>query len=180
MTASLAKAPLFIRLMVLRKILLLNDGRDKVLKVVQYASKTILYLSLISKLKKMLSLPDTHPLLLLPSRLEKLVPHLSLARKIVRLAHGLESLDTIASLNISDLDKLSEKRLETGLMLLNALIGLVNDISDDCICLAKMEVLEKVSFYNHKSRFVNLGRSISHGQLLAPRFQIDYGMPVSL
>ena len=130
--------------MVLRKILLLNDGRDKVLKVVQYTSKTILYLALIQKMKLVLSLPDSHPLLLLPSRLEKLVPHLSLARKIVRLAHGLESLDTISSLNLSDLDKDPKKRLDTGLTLLNALIGLVNDISDDCICLAKMGVLDKV------------------------------------
>ena len=60
----------------LRKILLLSDGRDKVLKVVQYSIKMSLALRLITK--------DT-------------TSSFSISRKMIRLGHWLESLHAFSN-----------------------------------------------------------------------------------
>ncbi|KAJ3294824.1 hypothetical protein HDU76_006918 [Blyttiomyces sp. JEL0837] len=120
----------FLRLMVIRRILLLNDGRDKVLKVLQYGAKAILWLQLIEKastlftemrsklaphqmqmLDMLIGAPSTNgqdekgspKSQTLQSRLGKLIPHLSMARKIVRMFHFLEPIDTLMSFNFADL-----------------------------------------------------------------------------
>ncbi|KAI8852679.1 peroxisomal biogenesis factor 11 [Chytridium lagenaria] len=142
--------PSYLRLMVLRKILTLNDGRDKVLKCVQYGSKAALYLNLLEGKED-----GVAPIV---PRMEKLVSHMSMTRKIIRLAHFLEPLDTLKTF-LSDLDQLAlvipglssrtkqtptftERMLAFG-TLLGAIVGIANDLSDDAICLAKMGVLDK-------------------------------------
>ncbi|KAJ3106146.1 hypothetical protein HDU97_006963 [Phlyctochytrium planicorne] len=162
--------PSYFRLMVLRKILTLNDGRDKVLKCVQYGSKAILYLKIVEKLAERATAKGWT--LLAPiknkdgsispapmaSRLQSLVSHMSMTRKIVRLAHFLEPIDTLVQFVGDEAQwglllpfltsgphkhaTFTERVLAFG-TLAGALIGIANDLSDDAICLAKMGVLDK-------------------------------------
>ncbi|KAJ3216141.1 hypothetical protein HDU67_009868 [Dinochytrium kinnereticum] len=161
--------PSYFKLMVLRRMLLLNDGRDKVLKCVQYGSKAILYLKLVEKIgASALSMGvKLHPLLQSPSggkegqaailpRMEKLVSHMSMTRKIIRLAHFLEPMDALSSflydseqmalvlpwLRAKQPATLTSRVLAFG-TLVGSIIGIINDLSDDVICLAKMGVLDK-------------------------------------
>ncbi|KAJ3108302.1 hypothetical protein HDU96_007557 [Phlyctochytrium bullatum] len=172
--------PTYFHLMVLRKVLLLNDGRDKVLKCVQYGAKLILWANFVGKLQDQASKRGwTLPALFAAAagkdgkaeiipRLEKLVSHLSMARKIVRLAHILEPIDSLVtflndrhqrSLLIprfggatkqaasgtckpSTTATLTSRALAFG-TLVGAVVGIVNDLSDDTVALSKMGVLEK-------------------------------------
>ncbi|KAJ3200492.1 hypothetical protein HDU67_002051 [Dinochytrium kinnereticum] len=161
--------PTFVHLMVLRKILLLNDGRDKVLKCVQYATKAVLWLQAIERLGHFASQKGWHlsPILAargngekveMVGRMEKVVSSLSMSRKIIRLAHFLEPLETLTSF-LNDASQrslllptikrsskppptITARTLALG-TLLGSLLGLVNDLSDDAICLAKMGALDK-------------------------------------
>ncbi|KAJ1557506.1 hypothetical protein HK405_015859, partial [Cladochytrium tenue] len=163
----------FLRLMVLRRILLLNDGRDKVLKVLQYSAKAVLYLGLLERI-----LPRFAPLLLprpsarsskallrqegndlttssatgaplptpaaaaaataadLRARLDRLISHMSLSRKVVRLFHVLEPLQALR-----DLLYAAPRGAPLLLPLLSATVGLANDVSDDLVCWSKLGVL---------------------------------------
>ncbi|KAJ3195526.1 hypothetical protein HK101_011890 [Irineochytrium annulatum] len=140
---SRASVPLFVKIMVFRKILVLNDGRDKLLKVLQYGSKAIIYLGLIERLLA------RSPALLdektgLKSRLTKLVSHLSMARKIVRLFHVLEPIQSLHDFNTKDLIRATgAKRTLAWSAFVGCFVGIVNDISDDIICFSKMGVLDK-------------------------------------
>jgi hypothetical protein len=115
-----------VRVLVIRKILLLNDGRDKILKVAQYSAKVLLWLVLMEK-----SVNQT--------RAKQIATHFSIVRKVIRLGHFLEPFS-------EGLDIAKEPHFETTaqkLAPLNVLIGIANDISDDIICLSKLGVLEK-------------------------------------
>jgi hypothetical protein len=137
--------------MVIRKILLTNDGRDKVLKCLQYGSKALLWAFILertfaaaqgTKWSLADGKNDTH----IRPRLEKLIPHLSMARKIVRLFHFLEPIDSIANFKWSDLTSKSSTPLERRMAFLSLVsnsLGIVNDMSDDAVALAKMGVLDK-------------------------------------
>jgi hypothetical protein len=115
-----------LRVLLVRKILLLNDGRDKIMKVAQYSAKVLLWLVLLEK-----SVNQT--------RAKQIASHFSIVRKVIRLGHFLEPFN-------DGLDILKEAQFETlaqKLAPLNVLIGIANDISDDIICLSKLGVLDK-------------------------------------
>ncbi|KAJ3280844.1 hypothetical protein HDU76_009071 [Blyttiomyces sp. JEL0837] len=165
----------FLRLMVIRKILLINDGRDKVLKVIQYGAKAVLWLQLIEHISALASnlktkLPPSQARMLdllldssvsdpndkekkpkrqsTQSRLQKLIPHLSMARKIVRLFHFLEPFNELCEFNYSDLHPSSSTLTRSQfrlhwISLVAHIAGIVNDVSDDAIAFSKMGILEK-------------------------------------
>ncbi|KAJ3304951.1 hypothetical protein HDV03_002181 [Kappamyces sp. JEL0829] len=117
---------LLVRVLILRKILLLNDGRDKVLKCLQYGAKVLLWAVLLSKSPAQ-------------TRAKQLSSHFSLVRKVIRLGHFLEPLnDGLELCKEPGFDTLAQR-----LAPLNVVIGIVNDVSDDIICLCKMGVLDK-------------------------------------
>ena len=156
--------------MVLRRILLLNDGRDKILKVLQYSAKAVLYLNILERLMRYNASHSQRVVLsalnasaatrptptstsstsvvtaaattdLVKSRrirLEKLTSHFSQARKIVRLFHALEGVQTLADLVRAPV---THPTLDYTYDFLSAVVGIVNDICDDAICLAKMGML---------------------------------------
>ncbi|KAK5670911.1 hypothetical protein QVD99_002681 [Batrachochytrium dendrobatidis] len=136
---SFSKSLLF-RVMVFRKILLINDGRDKVLKCAQYAAKLLLWLY-FSKDSKTHSITQTQA--------SKIASHFSLARKIIRLGHWLEPINDHMNLSKEGLLTIP-KGLSLGdqhvrmMAPLNAWIGILNDIADDVICLSKMGVLPQL------------------------------------
>ena len=88
------------------------------------------------------------------ARLEKVISHFSMARKIVRLAHFLEPLNAIAEFKYPVFDSQCKKtchyilpitpnRKNALLSLLNSVIGVFNDLSDDCVALIKIGVIDK-------------------------------------
>jgi hypothetical protein len=112
-----------ISLKILHKILLLNDGRDKILKVVQYLTKSLIW---IQKSQN--------------KSLAQLVYHFSMARKSIRLMHFLDPLLEFNENISSQAQRIS---LEDQLKPLGSALGIVNDISDDIICFGKMGVIDK-------------------------------------
>jgi hypothetical protein len=69
-----------------------------------------------------------------PTRVTKaLTSHFSMTRKILRLAHALEPYSELSSLQLS-----SDNYLEY----LNGQLSVASDLSDDVICLAKMNILD--------------------------------------
>jgi Peroxisomal biogenesis factor 11 (PEX11) len=105
------------QLVVIDRIISTTDGRDKSIKVVQYLLKVI-------KFNK------------------TTVSHLSLARKIIRIAHFLQPLNNALSTKaLASGGKAVRLNFEESLDLLNNWLSALNDISDDLICLAKIGFL---------------------------------------
>nr|KAJ3419475.1 hypothetical protein HK105_006907 [Polyrhizophydium stewartii] len=143
---SAAKAPLPVliarsvvfRMLVFRKILLLNDGRDKVLKCFQYTAKVLLWCYLTD--------PKRFPLA--HDRASKIAAQFSITRKIVRLGHWLESYNDhleLAKEGLFTVDASLSPAERTARLLapLSAWIGIVNDLSDDVVCIGKMGLIDK-------------------------------------
>ncbi|KAH6575602.1 hypothetical protein BASA60_004905 [Batrachochytrium salamandrivorans] len=137
---SFSKSLLF-RAMIFRKILLLNDGRDKILKCVQYAAKLLLWCYLSAQSKKH---PVSH------ARAMHLASHFSLARKMVRLGHWLEPINDYLEFSKNPIQDMSLNPTAAEINIhrlapLNAGIGILNDVCDDVICLSKMGLLSNLS-----------------------------------
>ncbi|KAI8811927.1 peroxisomal biogenesis factor 11 [Cladochytrium replicatum] len=120
---------------VFRKILQLNDGRDKVLKVVQYTCKLLLHHAFIDA--------SIHPV----ERTQKFVSALSTSRRLVRLFHALEPIrdlqEHFSSLRTGKSKPLTARQqIRRNLAIFASAIGIVNDISDDVVCFVKIGVLK--------------------------------------
>ncbi|RUP45509.1 peroxisomal biogenesis factor 11-domain-containing protein [Jimgerdemannia flammicorona] len=121
----------------LRKFLLVTDGRDKALKLVQYVVKFLLW-SYIDGRKKVH--PDLH------RHLRALASNFSTTRKIIRLGHVVEpygDLIDLASSKSLPSTASHHERLIHALALIYCAIAFAQDISDDVFCLAKIGVLPK-------------------------------------
>ncbi|KAI8902011.1 peroxisomal biogenesis factor 11-domain-containing protein [Globomyces pollinis-pini] len=114
------------RILVFRKLLLLNDGRDKLLKVAQYTCKVLLWIYLTSKSENQ-------------SKAKLIASHFSLVRKCIRLGHALEPFHECLEISKNP----SFKTLQEKLAPLNCMIGIANDIADDIICLSKLGAIDK-------------------------------------
>ncbi|KAI8924199.1 peroxisomal biogenesis factor 11-domain-containing protein [Entophlyctis helioformis] len=129
---------LLFRAMVFRKILLLNDGRDKVLKCFQYTAKVLLW-CLITDAKRF---PGSH------TRASIIASQFSTTRKIIRLGHWLEPLNDHLALakdgyvKLSPSMSVSDKTIRV-LAPLAAWLGIINDISDDIVCVGKLGLVDK-------------------------------------
>ncbi|KAI9209889.1 peroxisomal biogenesis factor 11-domain-containing protein [Polychytrium aggregatum] len=119
----------FVLLLVLRKILLKSDGRDKVFKIAQYITKLLLWSQWLpaSRVK----------------RLEKAVSSLSICRKIIRLGLVLDPLTQLHENGIvfGSLTFRPRPNSLTPIQQVYCWLAVMNDISDDLICLSKIGVL---------------------------------------
>ena len=115
-----------VKILVLRKILLLTDGRDKLMKVIQYGAKILLWKVFTNESRS-------------KQRLNSLSTQFSITRKLLRLGHCLEpfaeSLQIAKERNFGTIDQ--------KLAPLNVALSFANDIVDDLICLAKIGVIDK-------------------------------------
>ncbi|KAJ3053434.1 hypothetical protein HK097_004282 [Rhizophlyctis rosea] len=135
MSTSSRSTPLppFLPTLILRKILLTNDGRDKILKCTQYTLK--LYLILHQFHSTLLSaIPQKYP------TTSKTISQLSLTRKIIRLGAALNSYSEL-------LDALQERAKAKGtpsqrqqLAVLSGLVGIANGLADDIVCYGKLGI----------------------------------------
>ena len=115
-----------VKILILRKILLLTDGRDKLMKVFQYGSKILLWKVFIKESNS-------------KARLGSLSAQFSLTRKILRLGHCLEPFaDSVQILKDSNYNDTAQI-----LAPLNAVLSFINDLVDDGICLSKIGVVDK-------------------------------------
>jgi len=116
------------QLLTLQQITTKTDGRDKFLKVIQYVCRVWL-------------LQQTGKPTDVMKRLEHLVSAFSTTRKVIRLGHAVEPFGSWHKL-VSDM---KHGTLETfhALNMLNASLSVLNDISDDIVCLSKLQVLDK-------------------------------------
>lgn len=136
-----------LQLSILKKVLAKTDGRDKLVKVVQYSGKLLLWLVLTKE--RAVANPNLYADLRL--KVSNLASSFSTFRKIVRLLHAVEPISDYMELAEDDAKRkgsfLSElsfrEALDRLLAYANALIGVANDIVDDVICLSKIGVLDK-------------------------------------
>lgn len=124
------------RLETMRRLLVLMDGRDKSIKLVQYSAKVILW----AYLSRVDATATTKSATL---RLKNLASSFSTTRKIIRLGHVIEPYAAFTELCSSKhvLPSNSVDESLHRLAILNSIIGMVQDISDDLYCLCKIGVL---------------------------------------
>ncbi|KAI8619048.1 hypothetical protein BC830DRAFT_1165692 [Chytriomyces sp. MP71] len=126
---------LLIRLILFRKILILNDGRDKVLKCIQYACKVALW----SQLLPFLAATYPNLAITLRKRLAGFIPHLSITRKLVRLGNFLAPVEALARGG-------DGPAWGSLFALCNHVNALLTGLADDGVTLGKVGMLEPRAF----------------------------------
>ncbi|KAI8831480.1 hypothetical protein BJ741DRAFT_616847 [Chytriomyces cf. hyalinus JEL632] len=126
-------SPLFLRFIIFRKLLLLSDGRDKIFKVIQYASKILLWSQFLSTLGK------TYPSFETQTRqsLSSLIPHLSILRKLVRTGNALAPIETLCRGTATT----------NWFTFLNTINSLFTSLADDGVTLAKIGITKPNPFF---------------------------------
>ncbi|KAG9286646.1 hypothetical protein G9A89_012196 [Geosiphon pyriformis] len=139
------KRPKVPNIEIFRRLVLLSDGRDKTLKIIQYSAKLYLWAvlspsSLLAKHRLHTSVSST-----IKPRLSALTSHFSTTRKIFRLAHFLEPYtefrDYVTGANAYPYDV--AERLIYYIGFINSIVGMLNDFFDDVYCLGKIGVFNK-------------------------------------
>ncbi|EPZ31338.1 hypothetical protein O9G_000983 [Rozella allomycis CSF55] len=123
----------YISLKLISKLFAQTEGRDKIMKIVQYLAK----LRILFHVKQ-------------ESKLKILVSNLSQTRKILRLVHFVEPLKEFKQILQKDT---GYKNTEDRIQLVNALVSILNDISDDIVCLGKMSLIKDKIILRKAERF---------------------------
>jgi Peroxisomal biogenesis factor 11 (PEX11) len=111
---------------ILHDALLLTEGRDKVVKLLQYSSRLILLLS-------------TTP----SKRLRPFISQMSMTRKVIKLGHG-----------IFPYMELTKGGLRT-FMVVRALVEFLNDFWDDVYCLSRIGLLRSPKVQRWSENWAN-------------------------
>ncbi|KAL1923189.1 uncharacterized protein VTP21DRAFT_9565 [Calcarisporiella thermophila] len=133
-----AKKPSPSTFAIFRRMLVLTDGRDKTLKLIQYFCKLLL----IYVLKQ-----NTVRFKELRKRLSSLISNFSTTRKILRLGHGIESYAVLAEYLEGSRIPPPPGSLWTNVWIdyhlgwINAIVGFGNCLADDLYCLGRIGVL---------------------------------------
>ncbi|KAI8840854.1 hypothetical protein BJ741DRAFT_596807 [Chytriomyces cf. hyalinus JEL632] len=122
-------SPLFLRFIIFRKLLLLSDGRDKIFKVIQYASKILLWSQFLAQLGK------TYPSIETQTRqsLSSLIPHLSILRKLVRTGNAMSPIETLCR---------GGTAATNWFTFLNTINSLFTSLADDGVTLSKVGITQ--------------------------------------
>jgi hypothetical protein len=111
------------------KMLAEADGRDKVMKIIQYAAKIVLYHQLVAA-----SSPSS-------KRLSALASHFSITRKILRLGHWVEELPNAVAVVKGEKALYNAEKGGIQWSNVSSVLGVVNDLVDDSLCLRSMGIL---------------------------------------
>ncbi|KAK9712656.1 hypothetical protein K7432_007005 [Basidiobolus ranarum] len=135
--AKIIKKPTLSALAIFKKCLLLTDGRDKFLKVIQYFSKLLLLIVFRN--------PKRYPAI--HKRLSSMASAFSSTRKILRLGNFLEPCDTVQEFLSGSYKNFSimtrNQKLSHLYSSCKAALEVVNCISDDIFCLSKIGLVPK-------------------------------------
>ncbi|KAJ3396722.1 hypothetical protein HDU92_002088 [Lobulomyces angularis] len=143
-----------------------NDGRDKILKCVQYAAKFLVSQNLVKSEDKI-------------KKLKNLASQFSITRKILRLIHFLDPLEKLMEIDLKDLSLRSSSVDSKASFIqnqlkffgaINCLVGFTQDVIDDFICLSKLGALEK-SWQSYGDLSDRLWLTTIHFDLLEAVFQ---------
>ncbi|TPX61996.1 hypothetical protein CcCBS67573_g08876 [Chytriomyces confervae] len=126
-------SPLFLRFIIFRKLLLLSDGRDKIFKVIQYASKILLWSQFLSNLGKNYPSFETQT----RKSLSSLIPHLSILRKLVRTGNAMAPIETLCR----------GGNASNWFTFLNTINSLFTSLADDGVTLSKVGITQPNPFF---------------------------------
>lgn len=120
-------------LAIFRQLLLVADGRDKTLKVIQYFVKILFWAHLSQRKKR-------YPLLY--QRLSALASNFSTTRKIIRLGHVVEPYSTFLTYANGEKTFHPDAALRDKLLFytgaISAIFNITNDLVDDAYCLGRI------------------------------------------
>jgi len=124
------------RILTLRQVMLISDGRDKVLKVFQYFSKAFLWASDAENNKERgFKYTDN---------VNALIAQFSITRKLLRLFHATDPINKIYTIPLAFGNQYTrQQKIMTALDIIDGFVCLANDIVDDIVCLSKIGVLDK-------------------------------------
>ncbi|KAI8819807.1 hypothetical protein BJ741DRAFT_639604 [Chytriomyces cf. hyalinus JEL632] len=126
-------SPLFLRFSIFRKLLLLSDGRDKIFKVIQYASKILLWSQFLAQLGKHYPSFETQT----RQSLSSLIPHLSILRKLVRAGNAMAPIETLCRGTATT----------NWFTFLNTINSVFTSLADDGVTLAKVGITQPNPFF---------------------------------
>ncbi|KAJ3020608.1 hypothetical protein HKX48_000551 [Thoreauomyces humboldtii] len=170
--ARKAATNLLMQVLILRRVLLLTDGRDKVLKCIQYALKSALWADLLTSK----STPVLH------AHAKTTVSNFSTARKIMRLLYWLNSLQELVDVS-GEAPKKDAPAIDTlrhRLGLINAIVGIVNGWADDLVVAGKLGFIskplyEKATVWADRmwflTIFIDLHENLQGGLVLAHKLE---------
>jgi len=124
------------RILTLRQVMLISDGRDKVLKVFQYFSKAFLWASDVeNNREKGFKYTDN---------VNALIAQFSITRKLLRLFHATDPINKIYNIPLAFGSQYTrQQKIMTALDIIDGFVCLANDIVDDIVCLSKIGVLDR-------------------------------------
>ncbi|ORX45404.1 hypothetical protein BCR36DRAFT_299535 [Piromyces finnis] len=123
------------RILTLRQVMLISDGRDKVLKVFQYFSKAMLWASDANNREKGFKYTEN---------VNAMIAQFSITRKLLRLFHVTDPINKIYNIPLafgSQYDR--QQRIMATIDIIDGFVCFANDIVDDIICLSKIGVIDK-------------------------------------
>jgi len=124
------------RILTLRQVMLISDGRDKVLKVLQYFSKAFLWASDVENNKERgFKYTDN---------INALIAQFSITRKLLRLFHATDPINKINNIPLAYGSQYTRgQKIMTTLDIIDGFVCLANDLVDDIVCLSKIGVLDR-------------------------------------
>lgn len=124
------------KLLTLRQVMLISDGRDKVLKVLQYFSKAFLWASDVENNKEK-GFQYTE-------NINCLIAQFSITRKLLRLFHATDPINKIYNIPLTYGNQYTRlQKMMTTLDIIDGFVCLANDIVDDIVCLSKIGVIDR-------------------------------------
>ncbi|KAG4100676.1 hypothetical protein H8356DRAFT_1339651 [Neocallimastix lanati (nom. inval.)] len=123
-------------ILTLRQVMLISDGRDKVLKVFQYFSKAFLWFSDVENNKERgFQYTDN---------INCLIAQFSITRKLLRLFHATDPFNKIYNIPLTYGNNYTRhQKMMTTLDIIDGFVCLANDIVDDIVCLSKIGVIDR-------------------------------------
>jgi len=123
------------RILTLRQVMLISDGRDKVLKVLQYFSKAFLWASDADNKERGFRYHDN---------VNAMIAQFSITRKLLRLFHATDPINKIYNIPLAFGSQYTrQQKIMTTLDIIDGFVCLANDIVDDIVCLSKIGVLDR-------------------------------------
>ncbi len=123
------------RILTLRQVMLISDGRDKVLKVFQYFSKAFLWASDVDNREKGFKYTDN---------INALIAQFSITRKLLRLFHVTDPINKIYNIPLTYGNQYTrQQKIMTTLDIIDGFVCFANDIVDDIVCLSKIGVIDR-------------------------------------
>jgi len=124
------------KILTLRQVMLISDGRDKVLKVLQYFSKAFLWASDVEN--------NNEKGFQYTENINCMIAQFSITRKLLRLFHVTDPINKIYNIPLTYGNQYTRlQKWMTTLDIIDGFVCFANDIVDDIVCLSKIGVIDR-------------------------------------